>query len=225
MFSRRKPLPALVMILILALIAGAVWVRVLGNEATVTDRVRCPAVSAQTAVDRFVPLAQTAVDRFVPLPYNALDRVTPAAPAQVSVHVLNSTDRSGLARSIAEDLEALGFQRAGQPAIDEFYRTGTMHCVGQIRFGRSGRPAARTVSLLVPCTQLILDDRRNPTVDLVLGAAFTTLSEDYRVHAVLRQLEDWASRHPESEGGLQSVEAGVPAVSPSLLADARSAVC
>nr|CEL17571.1 hypothetical protein [Kibdelosporangium sp. MJ126-NF4]CTQ91202.1 hypothetical protein [Kibdelosporangium sp. MJ126-NF4] len=32
------------------------------------------------------------------------------------------------------------------------------------------------------------DDRRDSTVDLVLGAAFTTLSEDHRVHAVLRQL-------------------------------------
>nr|CEL17543.1 hypothetical protein [Kibdelosporangium sp. MJ126-NF4]CTQ91231.1 hypothetical protein [Kibdelosporangium sp. MJ126-NF4] len=71
----------------------------------------------------------------------------------------------------------------------------------------------------------MLDGRQNPTVDLVLGTAFTALSENYRVHAVLRQLTAWADRHPEADGGPQSVDSGAVPVSPSLLVDARPAVC
>jgi len=47
----------------------------------------------------------------------------------------------------------------------------------EIRYGATGRPAARTARLMVKDAKMVNDKRTDETVDLVLGKAFTTLAD------------------------------------------------
>ena len=47
-----------------------------------------------------------------------------------------------------------------------------MVCIGQLRFGPAGQGAASTVALVVPCTELVRDERGDDTVDVAVGTAF-----------------------------------------------------
>jgi hypothetical protein len=98
-----------------------------------------------------------------------------------------------------------------------------MRCFGQIRFGPNGEAAARTLSLVVPCAQLVRDNRQDSTVDLALGSYFTGLAPSSDATQVLAQLATWSQSHP-SAGGLESTEQ-LPSVSARLLAGAHTFRC
>jgi hypothetical protein len=159
-----------------------------------------------------------------PLPYSALNNVTPAPPGDVHVQALNASTQSGLADRVSTELQQLGFVPAGA-ANDPRYPNGDMKCFGQIRFGPNGESAARTVSLVLPCAQLVQDNRQDASVDLALGRYSTDVLPTPDAQQVLAQLNAWAAAHPSANGGLQSQSGQQPSVSSSLLAGAHTFNC
>jgi hypothetical protein len=214
-YRRRRPLPALVLLVVLAATGVVVWAHVLHKAADSTVQANCPASAA----------APVKLPILKPLPYPALDNVTPVPAAQVKVHTLNSSSQVGLADRIALQLHQNGFAQAGTPGNDPYHPSGDMRCFGQIRFGANGAAAARTLSLVVPCAQLIRDNRQDASVDLALGTYFTDLAPSQDALTVLSQLATWAHGHPSSGGGLQSQAAQAPTVAPGLLAAAHTFRC
>jgi uncharacterized membrane protein (DUF485 family) len=99
--------------------------------------------------------------------------VTALTPRAVTINVYNSTDRSGLAASVAKSLRTQGFTVAdvandplGRPIVG----------VGVIRHGRTGAAAAALAAKRLSGAKLVLDNRTDTSVDLVLGTKFTALS-------------------------------------------------
>jgi hypothetical protein len=203
------------MLLVLAAASAFVWVRVLHQADNSTAQARCPAGAGAPA--NLPPLT--------PLAYTALNNVVPAPPAQVKVRTLNGSTQVGLANRVDGELQKLGFVPAGPPADDPRYPRGDMRCFGQIRFGPNGAAAARTVSLVEPCAQLVRDDRQDATVDLALGSYSADVTPSQDAELALAQLNAWAARHPAAVGGLQSQSGQQPSVSASLLAGAHTFNC
>ena len=83
-----------------------------------------------------------------------------AKPSTVIVNVYNATDTVGLA--------------AGE--IDNDPLEKSIKGVAEIRYGDSGRAAARSVRLAVRDAKLINDKRTDETVDLVIGDGYEKLS-------------------------------------------------
>lgn len=94
----------------------------------------------------------------------------PVPYGQVAVTVLNGTTRSGLATTVASELQARGFAVAGtgnatRPDSD----------VGIITAGRNGVAAAYTLAAHVQDARVQLDDRQDSSVSLTLGPSFSAL--------------------------------------------------
>ncbi|MBU5421048.1 LytR C-terminal domain-containing protein [Cellulomonas hominis] len=99
---------------------------------------------------------------------------TPVPYGEVSLTVYNSTNRVGLAGDTADALATRGFTVAGEAnAKDGGYQayTGT----ALIQFGTSGVAAAYTVAAQFDSPQLVLDDRQDATVDVVVGSTYNSL--------------------------------------------------
>jgi hypothetical protein len=199
---------------LLATAGVVVWARVLNHADNSTAQSSCPS-SAST------PAGLPAI---TPLPYTALDAVQPIPAVDVRVHTLNASTQVGLASRVALELQGYGFGQAGTPGNDPRYPLGGMNCFAQIRFGANGTTAARTVSLLVPCAQLVRDNRQDASVDLALGKYFTDLAPSPAALQVLDQLANWAKSHPATSGGLQSA-GQLPSESAQLLAGAHTFRC
>lgn len=214
-YGRRRPVPALLVLVVLAIASALVWINVLHQADNSTAQARCPAgASTPNGLPALTPLA-----------YSALNNVTPAPPGQVRVRTLNGSTQVGFANRTDTQLQKLGFVSAAPPANDPRYPLGDMRCFGQIRFGPNGEPAARTVSLIEPCAQLVEDHRQDATVDLALGEYATDVAPTPDAQLVLAQLNAWAAKHPATNGGLQSQTGQQPSVSASLLAGAHSFEC
>jgi hypothetical protein len=100
-------------------------------------------------------------------------KVKPARkPPDVTVNVYNSTARPGLAQSVASTLEKQGFSVG---AVDNDPLGRTVNGVGEIRHGRGGGAAAVIAAARLPGVTLVLDERLDGSVDLVLGHTFRTL--------------------------------------------------
>lgn len=191
-YRRRRPLPALVILLVLAIVVSVVWRQVLGSHTTVVGAAACPAPlapSVSTGPAASAPAAAPAgraVDRA------ELAAAAPAAPRDTTVRVLNANGQLGQAGLISSELTQpqLGFVRAADNPTgnDTVYPDQNMQCVGQIRFGAAGLAQARTVSLAVPCAELVLDARADTVVDLALGTTFGTLAPGAAAQAVLAAL-------------------------------------
>lgn len=144
---------------ILIAAAASMWIYLLRREQ-LTSPTSCP---VSTAAPQAL-ISAAALEPIVPLP-----------PGSVEVGVLNATDRQGLAAKVATGLQVYGFTRARPVGNDLLHPPGTMRCTGQLRFGPTGTQAARTLALVLPCAQLVDDQRPDSTVDLVLGTAFSQL--------------------------------------------------
>ena len=123
-------------------------------------------------------------------------------------------DRRGQANLVSAQLGDLEFSEARPPTNDSRYPKGDLDCVGQLRFGPAGEPAASTLALVLPCVELVRDDRSGPGVDVVVGAAFTDVSPGRAARDVLDQLSA-----PAGENGRPA------AANPQLLAQARETGC
>lgn len=221
-YRRRKPVPAIVIAVLLAIAVVVVWVKVIDradNTAAATTCPPVPAVGGKPAPQIGTPLA-----------YTALAKVTPMPPAQVQVNVVNASPKRGAAQMVSTSLLQLGFQVNGNPQIDSAYPQSAsnpndvMACQGQIRFGPNGESAARTLSLVLPCTQLIKDSRQDASVTVSIGTKFGSVAPNGDATKVLRQLTDFANAHPVPQGG-QQAQGLAPQISPELLTGAASTPC
>lgn len=99
---------------------------------------------------------------------------TPVPYGQVSVNVLNSTSRVGLAGDTASALTSRGFVVATQGNAREM---GYSSYAGSalIQFGSQGVAQAYTVAAQFDTPQLVLDDREDASVDVVVGSSYSAL--------------------------------------------------
>jgi hypothetical protein len=101
---------------------------------------------------------------------------TPAealTPRAVTVNVYNSTDRAGLAASVAKSLRTQSFKVV---AVANDPLGKPLSGVGEIRHGPAGEAGAALVAARLTGAKLVLDSRTDATVDLVLGKTFKVLS-------------------------------------------------
>ena len=211
-YRRRKPIPAIALVVVLVVAAIVVWVNVIGKATNVNAETACPAPANGAAVG-------------TSLPHNGLDKVNPEPATDVKVRVLNASTQRGAAQQAKLVLSGLGFQQAAEPGDDPLYPKGDLHCQGEIRFGANGVGAARTLSLVLPCTQLVRDTRQDETVDLAIGSNFGQISPSPAAQTALKQLAAWSATHPTPSGGQQAQGTVAPQLSPSLLSAARDYPC
>ncbi len=96
-----------------------------------------------------------------------------ATPEKTKVNVYNASNRNGLAGSVARSLKERDFV-IGAVANDPSKRAAPK--VAEIRYGPNGTAQAKLLRTSMPKgTTLVKDKRKAATVDLALGAKFTTL--------------------------------------------------
>jgi LytR cell envelope-related transcriptional attenuator len=218
-YRKRRPLPAFLLILVLGIAATIVWIRVMNADDEVTGAAHCDPPAARSAATS----GAAPVKLGKSLENSALDRTEPAAPSSALVRVMNASDKRGVARLVTENLKALGFTQIGEPANDAVYGEA-MSCRAQIRFGAQGTAAARTISLLEPCAELIRDDRADATVDVAVGEEFDDLRPNRAARTLIEQMNDFSAQNPPAQGGLQA-DQPLPDLDSSLLTAARNVKC
>jgi hypothetical protein len=189
--SARRPLPALAFLVGLILLAAIVWWRVIHRT---TDAQASPQPTATCTT-------QAATIRTVP------------RPSSVTVQVLNSTTRTGLAASVAKSLTALGFKMAGPAANDETSRAPVAG-VAEVRFGPAGLGAATLLTYYLPGATLVADQRTTTTVDVALGAKFTTLPASAAITASLAAAHLAVSGSGPASTGTTEATPSAPATAP-----------
>ncbi|MBD0322365.1 MAG: envelope integrity protein Cei [Aldersonia sp.] len=188
-FRRRRPLPWLVLVSVLAVLSGVVWFAVFSStdKSTVAMSCNSPAVptSLQPGAAPPAPLGKRVGS-------SRLEDVEPAALSVARVRVYNANGQRGQAAQIASDLSEYGFASAPDVQVgnDPVYVDQNMECSAQIRFGTNGASAAAAVQLVAPCAELIEDARPDDTVDLALGTYFTEISPNNDAEEVLRTLRE-----------------------------------
>ena len=213
-YRKHKPLPALIVIGVLAVGAIVVWVNAAIGKGDVDAAVKCdPPASPPPGVT------------FSSLPHNALDDRAPIPPDKVAYRVLNASGSRGQGGITTTALRELGFSGAADPANDPAYENREAKCRGQIRFGENGVTAARTLSLVVPCAELIQDNRKDASVDVVTGTLFGDLRPRAEARQIITQLAGWSKAHQGGGGNEQSAGAKAPVVDQTLLASARDVEC
>jgi hypothetical protein len=154
---RRRPLPGLIFLLVLALAALGVWWNVLNDEKA-RDQAQAAACSSASAAP------------------DALD------PTTITLRVLNASEQAGKASEVATTLESRGFvvQEVANDQSDN-----EVAGVGEFRFGPRGKGAAAFMGLLLPGATDRPDTRATDVVDLVIGPEFKELATQDQVAAAL----------------------------------------
>jgi hypothetical protein len=219
-YRKRRPLPAFLLILVLGVAATIVWFKVMSTDDEATGAAHCSPPSTKTSAASAATPPPTLGKALEP---NALDRTQPAAPSSALVRVVNASTQRGQAKLVTESLRALGFTQIGEPANDALYGE-SMTCRAQIRFGAQGTAAARTLSLVEPCAELVRDDRQDATVDIAIGEQFDDLHPNTSAKNALEQMNDFAKQDPAGQGGLQA-NTKPQQVDASLLTAARDVRC
>ena len=214
-YRRRRRTPWVVVVSVLAVAAVATWTTVLVGATSSSAATSCPTPATG-------PVPGQVVDS------GALDAVAPVPPSAARVRVLNAGGQRGQANLVAAQLGDLGFPEAAAPDNDPFYPDGDMECVGQLRFGQAGEGAARTLTLVLPCTELVRDDRSDDTVDIAVGTGFRDVNPPRAVRNALDQIGTGGGTDgsanadpadPAASGG------ATPGVDPTVLETARNAAC
>ncbi|GAA4553537.1 envelope integrity protein Cei [Pseudonocardia xishanensis] len=201
-YRRRRLRPVVVTVSVLAVIAAATWVTVFVRSGADSGVAACnpPATGSVGTV----------------LEAGSLDAVSPAPPGGVRTTVLNAGGQRGQANLVAAQLGDLGFAQAASPANDTVYPNGDLECSGQLRFGRGGESAAVTLQLVLPCMELVRDERGDDTVDVAVGTAFTDVNPGRDVRDALEQLGA-----PGSGEDGEGARVAAPQLDAQVLANAR----
>ncbi|MGI5130908.1 envelope integrity protein Cei [Pseudonocardia sp. CA-107938] len=217
-YQRRRKGPIAVVVSVLAVLAIATWTTVLTTSTTGSGPGACPTPKNGAPVGEV-------------LPSDALDATAPVPASSVAMRVFNAGGQRGQGLLVAAQLKEWGFTEAAPPNNDPRFPDGDMDCVGQLRFGASGEAAASTLSLVLPCVELVRDGRPDASVDVSVGTAFGDLNPRRFAAglAVLEQLADPAqggtgatNADPDAQG---AQPAGPAAADPGLLQKARDAHC
>ncbi|MGW6933791.1 envelope integrity protein Cei [Lentzea sp. NPDC054927] len=232
-YKRRRPVPALVLFAVLLVSSVFVWVKVLGNAGDVDAAIKCNApghvqssgtAPAEAGVDPGATSTAPPPALGTVLEHDALDRTNPVPLGEVNFKVVNASTQRNHAKTVATQFTELGLKQAADPGNDPIYPAGDMGCRGQIRFGAPGSQAARTLSLLEPCLELVRDDRQDATVDIAVGKKFDEVKPNSDARKVLDQLKEWAEQQPEQQGG-QAAAAAPPTLNADNLSGARDVTC
>ena len=108
------------------------------------------------------------------------------------LQVFNASQTPGQAKTLTNELRADGFSSILGGANDPLYFHGDLVCTAQIRYGQAGTNAARTLLIVQPCAQLVLDDRISDSVDLSVGARYDFQPLSAAVKAQLKAIHDAA---------------------------------
>lgn len=197
---------------VLAVAAVATWTTVLIGASGSSGATSCPVPAGGTVPGEVIDAA-------------ALDGVAPVPPSAARVRVLNAGGQRGQANLVAAQLGDLGFPEAAPPDNDPFYTEGDMECVGQLRFGPAGEGAARTLTLVLPCTELVRDDRTDDTVDIAVGTGFRDVNPPRAVRNALDQIGTGGGTDGSANADPSASTAATPGVDPTVLETARNAAC
>jgi hypothetical protein len=106
----------------------------------------------------------------------------------VTVLVLNSTNRNGIAGDTSKILSRAGFKVA-KPADDSstYGGHGLIKGVGEIRYAPSALPSATLLSYYFPHAKLLPTDSSSARVMVALGAKFTKVTAAPVVRSELRR--------------------------------------
>jgi LytR cell envelope-related transcriptional attenuator len=152
--ASRRPIPAMIFLLVLALISTIVWWRVLGRSTAATKATTTTSTSTSTGA------ACPKTTKRLSLP----------KPTAVHVAVHNGTQRNGLASQVSTKLRARGFVISG-------FDTGTAYSgVAQIQFGSAALAAASVLAYQFPGAALVPITRTGTALDLTLGAQYKSLA-------------------------------------------------
>ncbi|PWV84717.1 LytR cell envelope-related transcriptional attenuator [Prauserella marina] len=215
-YRKRKPLPALIVIALLGVVAVFVWVKAIATNENIDEAIRCtPAATPPEGVT------------YAPQPYDALAGSQPTPPDRIALRVLNASGTRGQAAITTEGLRQLGFTQIAEPENDPAYpdEKATASCHGQIRYGENGAAAARTIQLIDPCLQLVKDNRQDATVDLAVGTSFNDVRPLPAGMDILKKLNAWSAEHKGTGNGEQSSSGRGPVIEEELLADAEPSHC
>ena len=195
-----------------------------------------PPTSAPTAT---TPQIVTSLGAYAD--HESLANVRPANPSTILLTVFNASTVRGQAKAVTDELRAAGFESMLASGNDPLYPASDLGCVAQIRYGPAGAAAARTVLLVAPCAQLVVDSRVDDSVDLALGGRYIydSVSSDGQGPAQGHPGGgDPAGRDRGADRGRQAVAAdprvahrqparadGRPALTATPGADADCAVC
>ncbi len=188
-YRRRNYRPALVALGVLAATTAVVWGFVLTRPVDIREAAACNAPPAAT--DGKAPALGNRVSS------STLIDVAPAKLIDTKIRVLNASGQGGQAGEVAGALRDLGFA-APTAANDPIYAGSRLACQGQIRFGESGKAGAAAAWLVAPCVELYRDDRKDDSVDLVIGTDFTSLANSDDIAAVLSGLRPGATEPADS---------------------------
>jgi len=169
-----------------------------GTDATAAAS--APEAAASTAASPADTGAQIATSLGAYADHESLAAVRPANPSTIVLRVYNSSSTRGQAKAVTDELRAAGFESILGGANDPLYPAADLRCVAQIRFGPAGAAAARTVLLVAPCAQLVVDTRVDDSVDLSLGARYIYDSVSDEVRGELRAIQDAATPPAVIEG-------------------------
>lgn len=165
--ERRRPLPALVAIAALTLLTALVWFRVLHRGVETSGK-------------------HTASHSPCPTPTPVAASVLPK-PSLVTLIVLNSTNRAGLATSVRSALLKDGFVIPAKATDDgtTYGGHGQIAGVAEIRFGPSQRFAAELVRYYLPGAVMVQTDSSAPSVIVALGAQYKAVRSSAAVAAAI----------------------------------------
>jgi LytR cell envelope-related transcriptional attenuator len=210
-YRARRRLHAVALVTVLGAAAVLVWTSVLHQTAR-----GCQDADSSAAA---------ALEPSQHLPTNGLDDITPAPPQLTRVQVLNANGVRGEATMVDGTLAQLGFAPTTTPANDSHFPDFDLHCYGEIRFGAAGQAAARTLSLAVPCAELVRDARPDAGVDLALGTKFLAIRPNSAARSALLDLAGLGSPAPAgaARGGL-AAQPDLPSGSEALPPPAASVV-
>lgn len=159
----RRPLPALIALVALLLLTGLVWWRVINRDDARmhTASKHCATATGTSTASSSSP-STTAAEA---PPASALPK-----PSAVTILVLNSTTRTGIASGARSGLQTAGFRSPRQ--ADNFTGKAKVTGVGQIRYGRGSKDAATLLQYYLPGTTLVRTPSSKPLVTVVLGPKY-----------------------------------------------------
>jgi len=156
----RRPLPALIALVALLLFTGLVWWRVLHRHDGASASCPKPTTSSSTSA-----------------PASALP-----APAEVTVQLLNSTTRGGIAAKARTVLIADGFSSPKEADNDKRKVRG----VAEIRYGPAAEKGARLLAFYFPGAKLVPNPAdKSTTVVVSLGSKYKKVTSPEAVKTAL----------------------------------------
>lgn len=192
----RRPLPALVFLLALTLLAALVWWRVLARDDG--HAAANPTCTPSTAASQPKQLPQQAA---------------------ITVQVLNSTKRSLIATKAQRALVKDGFQAPAAAANDgKTYPgySGRVKGVAEIRYGPAGKAGAQLLAYYFPGATMVTTDEKDATVLVSLGEKYKHPASAKHVAATLKAdgitLIRVAGSLPGTGSSAQACQTPAPAV-------------